>query len=145
MRFSGTVYKDGKFWLAEIPILDLMTQGKTKKEAYEMVADMLESLVNKEDFKVEVYKGKKDTFEVGSSEPKHMVSLLLQRKRELSGLSLAQVASKLGMKSRNTYARYEQGRSVPSVEKLNELLNAVNPLKDIVITESTIPLTSASR
>ena len=51
-----------------------------------------------------------------------MVSLLLQRKRELSGLSLAQVASRLGMKSRNTYARYEQGHSVPSVEKLNELL-----------------------
>ena len=140
MRFSGTLYKDGKFWLAEIPILDLMPQGRTKKEAYKMVADMLESLVNKEDFKVNVYIGKKDTFEVGSSEPKHLVSLLLQRKRELSGLSLAQVANKLGMKSRNTYARYEQGHSVPSVEKLNELLNAVSPRRDIVITESTIPL-----
>lgn len=144
MRFSGSMYKNGKYWLAEIPILDLMTQSRTKKETYEMVADMLESLVNKDDFKVEVYKGKKDTFEVGSPEPKHMVSLLLQRKRELSGLSLAQVASKLGMKSRNTYARYEQGRSVPSVEKLNELLHAVCPQRDIVITESTIPLTNAS-
>ncbi|MBU2648081.1 helix-turn-helix domain-containing protein [bacterium] len=141
MRFSGTIFKDGKFWLAEIPILDLMTQGRTKKEAYKMVADMLESLVNKDGFKVEVYSGKKDKFEVGSLEAKHMVSLLLQRKRELSGLSLAQVASRLGMKSRNTYARYEQGYSVPSVEKLNELLNAVCPQRDIVITESTIPLT----
>ena len=139
MRFSGTIYKDGKFWLAEIPILDLMTQGRTKKEAYEMIADMLESLVDKDDFKVTVYTGKKDTFEVGSSESKHMVRLLLQRKRELSGLSLAQVASRLGMKSRNTYARYEQGRSVPSLEKLNELLQAVCPQRDIVITESAIP------
>jgi DNA-binding transcriptional regulator YiaG len=144
MRFSGTIYKDGKFWLAEIPILDLITQGKTKKETYEMVADMLESLVNKEEFKVEVYKGKKKKFEVGSSEPKYMVSLLLQRKREHSGLSLSQVAARLGMKSRNTYARYEQGRSVPSVEKLNELLNAVSPQRDIVITESTLPLANAS-
>lgn len=140
MRFSGKIYKDGKFWLAEIPILDLMTQGSTKKEAFEMVADMLESLVNKDGFKIEVYKGKKDNFEVGSSEPKHMVSLLLQRKRELSGLSLAQVASRLGMKSRNTYARYEQGHSIPSVEKLNELLSAVCPQTDIVINESSIPL-----
>jgi len=144
MRFSGTIYKDGKFWLAEIPILDLMTQGRTKKETYVMVEDMLESLVKKEGFKAEVYRGKKEKFEVGSSEPKHMVSLLLQRKRELSGLSLSQVAAKLGMKSRNTYARYEQGRSVPSVEKLNELLHAVCPQRDIVITESIIPLTSAS-
>ncbi len=29
MRFSGTIYKDGKFWLAEIPILDLMPQGRS--------------------------------------------------------------------------------------------------------------------
>jgi len=144
MRFSGKIHKDGKFWLAEVPILDLMTQGRTKKEAYDMVADMLESLVDKEGFKIEVYKGEKDSFEVGASEPKHMVSLLLQRKREISGLSLAQVAGRLGMKSRNTYARYERGYSVPSIEKLDELLNAVCPHTDIVINESSIPLTSAS-
>lgn len=142
MRFSGRIYKDGKFWLAEIPVLDLMTQGKTKIEAYEMVADMLESMVNKDGFKVEVHKGKKDCFEVSSLTPKHMVSLLLQRKREISGLSLSQVASRLGSTSRNTYARYEQGRSTPSVEKLNELLQAVCPQSDIVITESKIPLTN---
>ena len=138
MRFSGKIYKDGKFWLAEIPILDLMTQGRTKKEAYEMVVDMLESLVNKEGFKVKVFKRSGNTFEVGSLEPKHMISLLLQRKREISGLSLSQVASRLGVSSRNTYARYEQGRSVPTVEKLNELLHAVSPKTDIVIDESTI-------
>jgi len=118
-----------------------MTQGRTKKEAYEIVADMLESVVNKDGFKIEIYKGKKDGFEVGSSEPKHMVSLLLQRKREISGLSLAQVATRLGKKPRNTYARYKQGYSVPIVEKQNELLNTVCPQTDIVITESTIPLT----
>ena len=139
MRFSGKVYKDGKFWLAEIPILDLMTQGRTKQEAYRMVADMLESMVNKEGFSVEIYKGKRDGFEVGSLEPRHMISLLLQRKREISGLSLAQVATRLGTTSRNTYARYEQGKSVPSVEKLNELLHAVSPQTDIVINESAIP------
>jgi predicted RNase H-like HicB family nuclease/DNA-binding XRE family transcriptional regulator len=138
MRFSGKIYKDGKYWLAEIPILDLMTQGRTKREAYEMVADMLDTMVNQKDFEITVFKGKKDTFEVGSSDAKYFVRLLLQRKRELSGLSLSQVASRLGMSSRNTYARYEQGKSVPSVEKLNDLLHAVCPDTDIVIGESTI-------
>lgn len=138
MRFSGKIYKDGKFWLAEIPILDLMTQGRTKKEAYEMIADMLESLLNKKDFKVVVYKKSKESFEVGSLEPKHMISLLLQRKREISGLSLSQVANLMGVSSRNSYARYEQGRSVPTVEKLHELLHAVCPNSDIVIEESNI-------
>ena len=138
MRFSGKIYKDGKYWLAEIPILDLMTQGRNKREAYEMVADMLDTMVNQKDFEITVFKGKKDTFEVGSSDAKYFVRLLLQRKRELSGLSLSQVASRLGMSSRNTYARYEQGKSVPSVEKLNDLLRAVCPETDIVIGESTI-------
>ena len=138
MRFSGRIYKDGKFWLAEIPILDLMTQGRTKKEAYEMVADMLETMANKESFKINVYKKNKDIFEVGSLESKPLVSLLLQRKRELSGLSLSQVANRLGMSSSNAYARYEQGKSVPSIEKLNNLLRAVCPNSDIVIGESTI-------
>ena len=138
MRFSGKIYKDGKYWLAEIPILDLMTQGRTKREAYEMVADMLDTMVNQKDFEITVFKGKKDAFEVGSSDAKYFVRLLLQRKRELSGLSLSQVASRLGMSSRNTYARYEQGKSVPSVEKLNDLLRAVCPETEIVIGESTI-------
>jgi len=137
MRFSGRVFKDGKFWLAEIPILDLMTQGRTKKDAYAMVADMLETMVNKKGFKIDIYKGKNDGFEVGSFDSKYLVSLLLQRKRELSGLSLSQVAKRLGASSRNAYARYEQGKSVPSVEKLNHLLQAVCPDTDIVIGEST--------
>ena len=27
MRYRGKVYKDGKVWLAEVPVLDTMTQG----------------------------------------------------------------------------------------------------------------------
>lgn len=138
MRFSGKVYKDGKFWLAEIPILDAMTQGRTRKEAFEMVADMLESMVNKKGFQVQIFKGSHGEFEVGSIDSRSMISLLLQRKRELSGLSLAQVAERLGVSSRNAYARYEQGRSVPTIEKLNELLSAVCPNTEIVINESLV-------
>ena len=138
MRFSGKIYKDGKFWLAEIPILDLMTQGHTKKETFEMVADMLESLVNKKDFKVKIFIKSKDSFEVGSLQSKYLISLLLQRKRENSGLSISQVAKRLGVASRSTYARYEQGKSVPTVEKFNELIHALCPNINIVIEESAI-------
>ena len=137
MRFSGKVYKDGKFWLAEIPILDVMTQGYTKEEAFEMVLDMVKAMVNREGFKVEIFKGKNGAFEVASSDSRHMISLLLQRKRQLSGLSLSQVADRLGFSSRNSYARYERGQTVPTLGKLGELLHAVNPDADIVINEST--------
>ena len=136
MRFSGKVYKDDKFWLAEIPILDVMTQGHTKKETFEMVLDMIKSMVNKEEFQVEIYKGKNGNFEIGSSDSRNMISLLLQRKRQSSGLSLSQVAKRLGFSSRNSYARYERGQTMPTIGKLGELLRAVNPMTDIVINDS---------
>ena len=136
MRFAGRMYRAGKFWLAEIPILDAMTQGYTRKETFEMVADLVETLADQDGFSVTVHAGRNGTFEVGSSDTRTMVSLLLQRQRELSGLSLAQVANRLGVSSKNAYARYERGSSVPTVEKLNELLHAVAPDRDFVLTES---------
>ena len=111
MRFSGKLYQDGDFWLAEIPILDVMTQGYSQEEAVEIVADLVETMAGEEDFQADVFLGSDGIFEVGSTNPKVMISLLLQRKRELSGLSLSEAASQLGASSRNAYARYEQGRS----------------------------------
>lgn len=58
MRLNGRVYKDGRFWLAEVPMLDAMTQGRTREEALAMVADLLESLVNSPGFAVQVHPGK---------------------------------------------------------------------------------------
>jgi len=136
MRFSGKVFKDGDFWLGEIPILDVMTQGHTKEETFTMILDMLKSMINKDSFQVEIYKGENGNFEISSPTPRHLISLLLQRKRQMSGLSLSQVASKLGFSSRNSYARYEQGQTIPSIGKLGELLQVFDPNSDIVINNS---------
>src|SRR5437660_1389638 len=121
MRFVGELYRHGKFWLAEIPILDAMTQGRTRKEALAMVADLLETLVDRPGFTVHVHPGQGDHFEVRASDMRPLVSLLLRRQRERSGLSLADAAVRLGAKSRNAYARYERGTSSPTVDKLDAL------------------------
>jgi len=136
MRLSGKVYRDGKLWLAEIPILDAMTQGRTRKEAYAMAVDLVESLVNQPGFKALAYPTKNGDFEVGVSDTKHLVALVLRRQRQASGLSLAQVARRLGAKSRNAYARYEQAAAVPTVERFFELLAAVSDGRDFVLRQS---------
>lgn len=136
MRLSGRVYKDGKFWLAEVPILDAMTQGHTKKEALAMVEDLLETLANRPGFSVTTHPVTKENFEISSPDTRGLVSLLLRRQRERSGLSLAEAAGRLGAKSRNAYARYERGTSGLTVEKLNELLQAVSPGRDFVLGKS---------
>ena len=136
MRFCGKVYKDGGFWLAEVPVLDAMTQGRTREEALDMAGDLLESLANRPGFSVRVHPGKGDDFEVSSPDTRGLVSLLLRRQRERSGLSLAEAAERLGAKSRNAYSRYERGTSAPTLDKLSELLRAVSPDSDFVLHRS---------
>jgi transcriptional regulator with XRE-family HTH domain len=61
---------------------------------------------------------------------------LLRRQRERSGLSLAEAAARLGAKSSQAYARYERGISVPTLDKLTQLLQAVAPGEDFVLQQS---------
>ena len=136
MRFMGRVFRVGKYWAIEIPILDIASQGRTKKEAYEMVTDAVESLVNKRGFKVRLYGMRGKEFEIGASDQGALTALLLRRARLKAGLSLEEVAQRLGSTSPNSYARYEQGRSVPSVEKLTQLFSAVARNREFVIMES---------
>jgi hypothetical protein len=132
MRFEGRIAKDGKLWLAEIPAFDALTQGRTKREALEMAADLLETMANEPGFKITAYPAGPETFEIGANRVRTLLALLLRRQRERQGLTLAEAAERLGQSSPNAYARYEQGKSVPTVEKLEELLAAIAPDQRIV-------------
>jgi helix-turn-helix protein len=133
MHFQGRLQRDGKQWLAEVPVFDAITQGRTRAEALDMIADWFATMVERPDFTVRVVNIRGSGFEVAASETRPVISFLLRRQRQRSGLSLAAVAQRLGAKSRNAYARYEQGRTVPTVEKLAELLKAIAPDRDIVV------------
>jgi hypothetical protein len=136
MRFEGRVFKAGRFWAVEIPILGIATQGRSKKDAYAMAADAIAALVDTPGFSVDIFPGAGDYFEVGSENHAALTALLLRRQRVMRGLSLIDVARRLGAKSLNSYARYEQGRAVPTVERLARLLAAVSAGRDFVLVES---------
>jgi hypothetical protein len=128
--------KSGRWYAAEVPVLGIDTQGKTKTESYAMVKDAIEGLVLKKGFAVTIHPGKGSYFEVGANDHAAWVAFLLRRQRMIHGLSLADVAERLGAKSRNAYARYEQGESVPTADKLMELLAALEPGRDFVLSEA---------
>jgi len=136
MRFVGRLFKVGRHWAIEVPILGVVTQGRTRREAFDMIADAIETLVNKEGFRVEVFPGAGEYFEVGSPSVGTLTALLLRRQRVKRGLTLSDVTRRMGAKSLNSYARYEQGRSVPSIERLSQLLAAVSQGGEFVLTES---------
>ena len=136
MRFSGRVYRDGRWWLAEVPIFAAATQGRTRREALEMIEDWFVTMIDESEFLVEAHLEDGNHVEIDASDLKPMIGLLLQRQRHRSGLTLAEVAERLGINSRNAYSRYERGESVPTVEKLDQLLRAVSADRDLVVGES---------
>ena len=118
MEFEGKVWKDGKFWLVEVPALNVMTQGKTKKESLEMTEDSILGLIEcyfesemDKDFSVSIDDQKNGVIGVSSSNTKLLLALSLRRQREKSGSTVREASERLGSNSPNAYAQYEKGRT----------------------------------
>ena len=83
MKLEGRIWKSktSKSWLAEMPDLDLVTQGTSRTDAATMLADAIECLVNREDFRIAVKLGQRGSCSVGSNDDMRLASLLLRRQR----------------------------------------------------------------
>ncbi|HMG54716.1 MAG TPA: helix-turn-helix transcriptional regulator [Kofleriaceae bacterium] len=135
MMITGRLWKDGTWWLAESEIADVCTQGRSRKDAARMLADAFETLIDRPGCKVLVADdGRADgELAIEASEPAALAAFVLQRLRQSSGKSLSQVAQAMGRSSKNAYARYEQGRAVPTIEMFDELLRAVSSETTLII------------
>lgn len=134
MELEGKVWKDGKFWLIEVQSLDVMTQGKTRKEALLMLEDAIIGLINcyfkeelSEGFEIQI-NDYKDVIGITSTNTKLLMAFSLKRQREISGSTIQEVAERLGSKSPNSYAQYEKGKIRISLDKYEQLLEAANPI-----------------
>jgi len=134
MEFEGKIWKDGKFWLIEVPSLNLMTQGKTQKESLAMLQDAIKGLVEcyfksemERDFSITVHKYGKGTVGVTSNDTRLLLALSLRKQREKSGSTIREASERLGSKSPNAYAQYERGTINISLDKYEALLSAANP------------------
>ena len=136
MRFRGHMVREGSWWAVFVPVLGVATQGRTRLDGYRMAADAIETMINKE-IEVTIHPGPENTFELSAAEPAPLIAFMLRRLRRQEGLTLKEVAQRLGARSHNAYARYEQGRAMPSLEMLSRLVSAVLPDEDIVLSLST--------
>jgi len=133
MMIEGKVFKDGKFWLAEIPALDYLTQGRTKKEALQMAIDIVVTGVEKAGFTVTLIKGDNDTFRLTSNDTNALLAHILKRQRQKHGLTVREVSSRLHSVSPNAFSVYERGKSAPTINKLEELVHAIDPKASLVL------------
>ena len=132
MRFPGRLVKGRKYWVVEIPAFDAMTQGRSRRDALVMAEDLIETMADVKGFRATAVATGPNTFEIEANKVNVLLALLLRRQRERHGLTLAEAARRLGQTSKNAYARYEQGRARPTVEKLEQLLKAIAPDQTIV-------------
>ncbi len=128
MQITGKIWKNkhDNFWLAEVPFLDVLTQAETKEETPEMVKDAIELYINDPAFLAIVTLSNNQLL-IDSNNPKKLIALALKRQRQKNKLKLSDVTELLKAKSINEYAQYEQGKHLPSIEKLEELLRAIDP------------------
>ncbi len=136
MEMEGKIWKDGRFWLVEIPALDAMTQGRTRTEALAMAQDLVLEMARDyfknetgKDFAVTIIDYKKNLMGLTASDNKLLLALSLRRQREKSGSTVREASERLGSKSPNAYAQYERGKTSISLDKYEELLMAANPSK----------------
>lgn len=122
-----------KYWGVSISVIGLHTQGKSKSNALAMAADAIELLVDKPGFKVSCEKGKENDFLVSAEDTATFLAFILSRIRTESNLTAREAALALNSPSPNAYARYEQGRAVPRLDTLEELIHAVNPALNLVL------------
>ncbi len=128
MKIEGRIWKDKKspYWVVEVPLLDISTQGESQKEALSMIKDAVELEVNKPGFKIDIRTHKGEFFEVQAEDSDSLVAFMLKRQRQAHGLTLRDVADRMHAKSTNAYAQYEQGARHPTLSVLFNLLQAID-------------------
>jgi predicted RNase H-like HicB family nuclease/DNA-binding XRE family transcriptional regulator len=136
MKFIGKILpkKTGeKYHSVAISDLGIYTQGKDLDDCLAMAKDALESLFGEAiEVSVEAYgKGK---ITVTARDLKPLIGRFLEVLREKRELSIREVTNRLGKSSPNYYAQYEKGRVLPSLTVMTEIVKAMSPDEDIVVS-----------
>lgn len=135
IKFEGKMFKEGRYWPVVVPALDIYTQGTSKKDALAMIQEAVELSVDRKGFAVKVDPMPENTFVLrakNADDDRYLVALMLKNHRAKYGLSLNDVAQRLGL-SKNAYAQYEQARAVPSLTKVEEFIHAMSKHVHVVL------------
>ena len=135
VKFEGKLIKEGRFWPIYVPALDVVTQGRSKKDAYAMIKEAVELYVDRPGFEVLVIPMPRNKFVLRAkknADDKYLVALMLKHQRAKHGLSTSEVAKRLGI-TKHAYAQYEQARSLPSITKVEEFIHAMSDSAHVVL------------
>ena len=83
MLFAGTIEKSGKYWAINVDDLSLTTQGKTREDAFKMLQDSVEMLLDDDQdrdlAKIEFFEDDKKSFAMRFKDTDAMLPFILER------------------------------------------------------------------
>ena len=151
MIITGVIKKEeGPWWSASAEAIGAFTQGRSRRGAMSMLKDLVQTIVDQPGFRAKICdagtsaNGVTSVF-VESNDPEALAARVLRYQREVHGLSLTDVSKILGVSSRNAYARYERGKTAPTIGKYDQLLKAVAPEMTVMISRRHRVLTARRR
>jgi predicted RNase H-like HicB family nuclease len=125
--------KGEKYWPVEIPALGIHTQGKSKKDAYAMAKDAIETIADDKKLELSVVPTGELTFNLEVSSSKELISIILRHLRLSRDRKIVDISKRLGSNSPNAYARYERGEVMPSLDRLTDLIEAIDPDMETIL------------
>ncbi|HSD90942.1 MAG TPA: type II toxin-antitoxin system HicB family antitoxin [Kofleriaceae bacterium] len=148
MQVVGTLEREDDVWVANLDVIGVFAGGSTIDEALAQAVSLIELRATRDGRSLDgftpvatVVAAPDGTQQivVRSNQPTRLAFIVLRHQRELRRMTLADVADKLGASSRNAYARYEQGASIPSVDKFVEILEVLLPEFGVTLGERRHP------
>lgn len=122
MIIKGTAKKlGGKYYFVDMPALDAVTQGRSRKEVLVMAVDWVRCMLDDDVFPATARWTSDTEFELSSPCDAKLLSLMLKQKRQAARMSAQQAADKIGATSVAGYYRYERGTVMPSQRTLAKL------------------------
>ncbi len=127
MLFYATLEKAGRWWAVTAPLVDVSTQGKSKKNAIEMIVDAIQEIALDQLGREVICHGVTVSGRVAvlRMAPKDLVPLALKQQRSAHGKTLEEVALAAGFANKSGYAQYEKGRRMPGVDQFGRMLEAI--------------------
>ena len=113
--------------------LETGRSAASRKEGYEMAADLIEAIVDQQGFKATVEPVGNDRFYLGANNERALIALAFRRARERGGFTVRQASEKLGSNSPNAFGAYEQGRVTPKLDTFTKYLENLGSDMDLVL------------
>jgi transcriptional regulator with XRE-family HTH domain len=141
--------KDGReWWYAECPAIGAYTQGHSRNDARFMLADCVECCVHRRGFKVRVLEvgrtAKGFSVVIDANRREQLAAYMLLFQRSIHKMTRETVAQRAGLEVA-TYAAYEEGHAIPSLDTLGALLEIIAPELALIVGPRVVPASKAPR